>query len=81
MRIQVLYFAQLREAMERDSEYLDVGDDGTVADAVALLRSRSAWESVAGLPVVYAVNEEVTSANRRLTDGDRLALLTPVSGG
>lgn len=81
MRIEVLYFAQVREAMDRDSEFLELDDGATVEDAVAVLRSRTEWQAVESLPLSYAVNEEVVHRDHALDDGDRLALLPPVSGG
>jgi molybdopterin converting factor small subunit len=36
---------------------------------------------VRALPLSFAVNEEIVDRTRSLRDGDRLALLPPVSGG
>jgi molybdopterin synthase sulfur carrier subunit len=81
VKIEVLYFAQVREAMGTESEMLDVDDGATVDDVVAVLRSRTQWASIAALPLSYAVNEEIVRPDKSVRDGDRLALLPPVSGG
>jgi len=81
MKIEILFFAQLRAALGTEREFLDVQEGGRVSDVVATLRSRPAWRDIASLPLSYAVNEEFVEEARTLHDGDRVALLTPVSGG
>ena len=81
MKIEVLFFAQLRAALGTEREILDVQEGGKVSDVVSALRSRPAWRDIALLPLSYAVNEEFVEETCALHDGDRVALLTPVSGG
>ena len=81
MRIEILFFAQLKEALGRDDETLDVDDTSTVADVVSVLAERPEWGPVQALPLSYAVNEEHVDGSHTLGEGDRLALLPPVSGG
>jgi molybdopterin synthase sulfur carrier subunit len=80
MRIDVLYFAQLRDAMG-DTEALTVESGFTVKQVVQMLRARPEWVSVEHIPLRYAVNETIVGADTQLEDGDVLALLPPVSGG
>jgi len=79
--IEVLFFAQLREAVGSASRTVELADGATVDAAVAALRAWPQWETVASLPLSYAVNERVVRGSHELRDGDRLALLTPISGG
>ena len=81
MTITVLYFAQLKEAFGKDGETLDVPDVTTVDDVVAGLRERREWAVISSLPLRYAVNERIVDGGTKLAGGDRLALLTPISGG
>jgi molybdopterin converting factor subunit 1 len=81
MRIEVLYFARLREAVGADSESLEITAGDTVDQVVQRLRGRPEWRAVASLPLSCAVNEAVVAGDRVLHDGDVLALLPPVSGG
>ena len=81
MKIEVLLFAQLKEAFGADSRTLEVEEGRTARDAVALLFERDAVGDVKSLPISFAVNEEIVDPDHVLRDGDRLALLTPVSGG
>lgn len=81
MKIQVLYFAALRERLNRTEEWLDLPDGATAGAALALLSSR--YAPVAGLSGVLrvAVNEAFAPAEQPLQDGDVLALVPPVAGG
>ena len=81
MRVELLFFAQLKDALGRPREILEVADGQTVDDVVASLRSRDEWRAITLLPLVFAVNEQVVDGGCTLCDGDRLAFLTPVSGG
>jgi molybdopterin converting factor small subunit len=81
MKIEVLVFARLKELLGTDREVLDVDDGETVKVVVARLLKQARWSDAASLPLSYAVNEEFVGENHELRDGDRLALLTPVSGG
>jgi molybdopterin converting factor small subunit len=76
-----MFFAQLKDAMGADTELLDVAESQTVADVMAAIRTRDAWAAVANVPLTFAVNERIVPDSHRLADGDRLALLAPVSGG
>jgi molybdopterin converting factor small subunit len=80
VKIELLYFAQLRDAFG-DGDTMVVNSDATVGDVVATIRGRDEWRAVKDLPLRYAVNEVVVDENTALRDGDTLALLPPVSGG
>ncbi len=77
--VELLFFAQLREALGKDHEVLELEEGRTIDEVVASLRSRAEWRSVASLPLTFAVNEQVVSGTHTLRDGERLAILTPVS--
>ncbi len=81
MRVELLLFAQLKDALGRDREVLEVEDGQTIDDVVTTLRERAEWRQVAMVPLTFAVNERTAPGNRSLRDGDRLALLAPFSGG
>jgi molybdopterin synthase catalytic subunit len=76
MRVRVRLFAVLRERAGRDVLELDLPDGASVADALAAV-----GDLAGDLPLVLAVNREHAPAAQRLTAGDELALLPPVSGG
>ena len=81
MRIQILYFAVLRERLGREQEAIELPEDATVAGALAALSGRH--PSIAGLlpRVQTAVNSAFAESTAALRDGDELALIPPVAGG
>lgn len=83
MRVRVLYFAGLKEALGLVSEELDLPAGMNVLGLLQTLRGRANgvvatgfWDSIA-----VAVNQEYMQAGVELMDGDEVALLPPVSGG
>ena len=81
MTIEVLFFAQLREQLGTERTSLEVPPGFKVQDVMRRLQAHPEWQSAARLPLTYAVNEHIVDNDHPLRDGDRLALLTPVSGG
>jgi len=81
VRIEILYFAILRERAGRDRETLELPDGADVAAARAAVAARhTAIESL--LPRVQAaVNRTIAKDTTLLADGDEVALLPPVAGG
>jgi len=83
--VTVLYFARLREALDRDREQLvlpaEVKNVGALRD---LLRARGgAWErELAALkPVRVAVNQSMAGMDQAIHAGDEIAFFPPVTGG
>jgi molybdopterin converting factor subunit 1 len=79
MRVRLRYFASIRERLGRTTEEIDVPDGSTVAHV---------WERlVAEAPALAqqryrpAVNQEYTTPEQTLSDGDELVFIPPVSGG
>ena len=79
MKITVLYFASLREKMGCSEAREDVAPGITVGALWESLRARPALAGWAA-PVGFAVNGQWSGSERRLADGDTVALLPPVSG-
>ena len=79
VRVRLRYFASIRERLGRTSEEMEVPEGTTVAGV---------WERlVAACPPLEAqryrpaVNQEYTSAEQVLNEGDELVFIPPVSGG
>jgi molybdopterin converting factor small subunit len=81
IKIELLLFAQLREALAADRLSRELPEGTTVQRAADAVLEELADPVVARLPPVFAVNEEYVAADHKLCDGDRLALITPFSGG
>ena len=81
MRVEVLYFAILRERVGRERESLELPGGADVRAARAAIAARHPGiESL--LPRVQtAVNRVMAKDDTALADGDEVALLPPVAGG
>lgn len=85
MKIQLKFFASVREALGTADEAVDVPDGvATVGDVRAWLRVRGGiWaETLAdGRALRMACNHVMTDASTRITDGCEVAFFPPVTGG
>lgn len=80
MKIQVLFFAELREVF--GSHHSLVVPDKIKADEVTDYFSHGSKEYFfKKQSLVYAVNENFVTPEKELKEGDCLAILTPMSGG
>ncbi len=79
MRVRVLFFGVLREAMGVAEREFEVEGGATAGDVVERCRAGAkggVWGSLA-----VAVNQEYARREQVLVEGDEVALLPPVSGG
>ena len=85
MKIELRYFASVREALGLAAESVEVPEAiATVGDVRAWLRTRGGtWAEVLaeGRALRMACNHTMTDAAARLTDGCEVAFFPPVTGG
>jgi molybdopterin converting factor subunit 1 len=85
MKLQVRYFARLRERFACDAEVLAVSADiATVADLITLLLARGGvWAEELGAGRVYrvALDQELADPTAPLHEGAEVAIFPPVTGG
>jgi molybdopterin synthase sulfur carrier subunit len=85
VKLSVLYFARLRDAIGRSSEQIDApAGVATVGDLRAWLAQRGApWsEAFAQVrPLRVAVDQAMAVDATRLRDGAEVAFFPPVTGG
>jgi MoaE-MoaD fusion protein len=81
MRIEVLYFAILRERLKLDHETVELADGASVADVRAAISARHPAIAPLLARVQAAVNRSWVPDDHRVAEGDELALLPPVAGG
>jgi MoaE-MoaD fusion protein len=81
MRVRVLFFAALRERLQRTEASLDLNEGATVADLWAALCDQHQLLQESERAVSFAVNREYVRRDHRLSAGDEIALIPPVSGG
>ena len=78
MKVRLLLFATYRDFAGAGEMMLDLPAGAKAADAVAQLRLST--PRIPERPVV-AINQEYSSLDEILAEGDELALLPPVAGG
>lgn len=84
MKVQVLFFGELRETVGTASESVDVIAGVSVSDLIDQLAARGEpWQSALRTsdPLRVAVNQEMAALKTPLTDGAEVALFRPVTGG
>lgn len=81
VRITFLLFGQAREWVGSSTLDLELEAPATVESAFAILKFRHPRLAEMQRSLLFAVNEEYASPSHPLSDGDRLAVLPPVSGG
>ena len=81
MRVEILYFAVLRERVGRERETLELPAGADVRAARAAIAERHGGIASLLPQVQTAVNRAMAKDTTPLADGDEVALLPPVAGG
>ncbi|MBR0565807.1 molybdopterin converting factor subunit 1 [Azoarcus sp. L1K30] len=84
MKVKILYFASLREALGCSREELELSAEVTTLGALrAFLASRGeSWQALgAGRNVRAALNQRMADPEAVLAAGDEVAFFPPVTGG
>ncbi|WP_026224610.1 molybdopterin converting factor subunit 1 [Methyloversatilis thermotolerans] len=84
MKIKVLYFAALREALGSSGETVELPEGATTLAGVrAVIAGRGgAWTALAQMKNLRAaVNQRMADPDDAVTDGDEVAFFPPVTGG
>jgi molybdopterin synthase sulfur carrier subunit len=82
--VRLVYLARLRDAFGVKTEEWPLNNETTVSALLDELRGRGgiwAQELASGRAVRVAVNHALARADSRVTPGDEVALLPPVTGG
>jgi molybdopterin synthase sulfur carrier subunit len=85
MKIELRFFASMREALQTSQEVIEVPDSvRTVGDVRAFLIGRGgAWAEVLGPEknLRMAYDHVMTDASAEIVDGGEVAFFPPVTGG
>ena len=81
INVRVLFFGAARDAAGREELELSLSSAANVASAFAQLLADYPALARFGNSLLLAVNQEYALPDRKLSDGDELAVLPPVSGG
>lgn len=81
MRIEILFFGVCKDIVGKEQLQIDLDEGSTIDEAF-----RRLCETYTGLisyqnRLLFAINESFALRTARLSDGDTLALLPPISGG
>tara|TARA_B100000427_G_scaffold61423_1_gene48423 strand:+ start:347 stop:598 length:252 start_codon:yes stop_codon:yes gene_type:complete len=79
IKIQVIYFAKLRELTGLDEETFSMKQGNKPGNVLASINKRH--EIDVGINFKIAVNDEFSDWDIELNDGDRLVFIPPVTGG
>ena len=81
MKIKVKAFASVREALGFDEKELTVSEGITVKDVIRQITRSYQPARDREIILLFSINEEYCQDDTLLSDGDRLAIFPPVSGG
>lgn len=81
MKIDILYFATLRDLIGTGKENLTLPAESTVGDLKQHLGARGERIAMAVETALFSVNREYAFADHPLSDGDEVGVFPPVSGG
>ena len=79
IKIQVIYFAKLRELTGLDKETFSMKQGNKPGDVLASINKRHEIDVEINFKI--AVNDEFSDWDIELNDGDRLVFIPPVTGG
>ena len=77
MKVQVKYFANIKDLMGKDTEDIKAMNSITVGELWLNLTKDMDIQ----IKVLYAVNQVYVSKDYKLNDGDEIAFFPPVTGG
>ncbi|MBW2280565.1 MAG: molybdenum cofactor biosynthesis protein MoaE [Deltaproteobacteria bacterium] len=81
MRVRLLLFAALREAVGRKEHLLEVPEGSTLGDVVSLAEGEMPEIARYRGRLLVSLNEDRPDMHTRVSDGDEVAFLPPMSGG
>jgi molybdopterin converting factor subunit 1 len=81
MKVQVKFFAILRERAGTGEITKEIREGSTVADLWQALQQEYPKLNVPGIRLLYAVNQSYVSPGEKLQEMDEVVFLPPVSGG
>ena len=81
MRITIKFFASVRENLGIPSAEIEIPPGATVADCLQVLKQNFPLLRSYHSSLSIAVNQEYAFLENKLSEGDEVALIPPVSGG
>jgi len=81
MKVQVLYFASLRERLKKSEDHCELTPGETIQELAKRLLHEVCPTDFIEHTLMYGVNDAYVKANYQLQDGDEVSFIPPVAGG
>ena len=85
MKVNILYFAKLREAVGVEAETLEINENSNVSDLLYFLQNREEkWSEYFNDKknlLRVAINQKIVDVDHSISDGDEIAIFPPVTVG
>jgi len=81
MKVRVLFFGMLKDVTGRDTDFLSLPDQASLADIFTHYEKLNPQLSRFAPSIAVSVNQQFAELDWKLKDGDEIAFLPPVSGG
>jgi len=81
MQVRVLFFGMLKDLAGRGSESLSLPEDATLNDVLGHFAKQMPGLEALLPSIAMSINQEYAGPESKLSAGDEIALLPPVSGG
>src|SRR4051812_18539983 len=81
MRVRVIYFGMLKDAVGRQLEDVELAAGATLGDLLTNRISHTPVIDNFRTVLAFAINQQYAQLADKLNDGDEVAMLPPVSGG
>jgi MoaE-MoaD fusion protein len=81
VRVNLLFFGACREIVNASEISINISINSTINDVFIDLKSKHPELEKFGERLLFAINEDYADKNQVLSNGDKLAIFPPVSGG
>jgi molybdopterin synthase catalytic subunit len=81
MKVQILFFARLKELLHQETVEITVPENSSVSDVFKVLTIQYPEIESFRKSILIAINQEFATWETLINEGDELALFPPVSGG